>query len=131
MNAQSAVVLPLMHSRTKWPRPGIIVRAFLKNGQECLASCKWVTKFGVSELEWYDTSTRRPIDRDMVKGWMPAIFRNEGLIAMKQKFGVGSDELRGVARPVFDLMEAYGMEKLTIDRSGPKPIITIDDLTIE
>lgn len=131
MNAQSSVVLPLMHSRANAPKPGIIVRVFLKNGEERKASCTWITHAGGRELQWYDSQTRRVIDRDMIKGWMPAIFRNEGLVAVTQKFGVGPGELRDVTRPVFDLMEAYGMETLTISRSGPKATITIDGLTIE
>lgn len=131
MTADSSVVLPLMHSCAHPPRPGIIVRLFLTTGEEKQGSCTIVHHTGGRAMQWYDAGTRATIDAATIKGWMPAIFRTEGLVALQKKYGVGPGELRDAIKPLFILMESYGMEKITIDRSTGQPVISIDGEIIQ
>ena len=62
---------------------------------------------------------------------MPAINRNIGLIAVQKKYGVGPGELRDAIKPLFYLMEAYGIENVSIDRSTGEPVINIDGEVIQ
>ena len=126
MTAEASVVLPLMHSRSNPPRMGIIVRLFLNTGEERKASCTIVNHGGSRVLQWYDAGSRKVIDPETIKGWMPAIFRQDGLNAVKTKYGVGAVELRESIKPLYLLMEAYGMDRISIDRTGHQPVITID-----
>lgn len=131
MTVDSSVVVPLMHSRSSPPRPGIIVRLFLNSGEELRGSCKVVEQAGRRDTQWYDISTRNVVDASNIKGWMPAIYRNSGLIAVQKKYGVGPGELREAIKPLFYLMEAYGIDKVGIDRSTGEPVINIDSEVIQ
>lgn len=62
---------------------------------------------------------------------MPAIYRNVGLAAVQKRYGVPPSELRDAIKPLFFLMEAYGIEKIGIDKSSGEPVIHIDSEVIQ
>lgn len=131
MSVNSSVVVPLMHSCSSPPRPGVIVRLFLDNGEERRGSCKVVEEAGRRNLQWYDAGSRKTIEAATIKGWMPAIYRSVGLTAVQKRYGVAPAELRDAIKPLFYLMEAYGIEKVSIDRSSGEPVINIDSEVIQ
>lgn len=131
MTVESPVVVPLMHSRSSPPRPGIIVRLFLDSGEELQGSCKVVEQAGRRDIQWYDVGTQQVIDAATIKGWMPAIYRNVGLAAVQKRYGVPPSELRDAIKPLFFLMEADGIEKIGIDKSSGEPVIHIDSEVIQ
>ena len=131
MTVNSSVVVPLMHSCSSPPLPGIIVRLFLDNGEERRGSYKVVEEAGRRDLHWYDAGSRKAIEAATIKGWMPAIYRSVGLAAVQKRYGVASAELRDAIKPLFYLMEAYGIEKVSIDRSSGEPVINIDSDVIQ
>lgn len=125
MTGNSSVVVPLMHSCSNPPLPGVIVRLFLDDGNERRGSYKIVEEGGRRDLQWYDAGSRKTIEAATIKGWMPAIYRSVGLSEVQKRYGVPSNELREAVRPLFYLMEAYGIETFSIDKSSGQPVIHI------
>lgn len=54
------------------PKPGQRVKVFMKDGSTQMALCINVESHsGFCGLQWYDTKTRKAININNIKGWLP------------------------------------------------------------
>lgn len=50
---------------------GVEVRLFLRDGTELLGHCTLITTNDGQFTQWYNSTTRKGVDRTQIAGWLP------------------------------------------------------------